>query len=106
MGAIALQRQKRSEANRCHGHIAGGLAAAFVALRHSEVFGNVVSQSGAFAGSLNRTVEYAVESTRHLRDVLLARGYQVQNQQFVAGHDGLSWRGALADGLIELFGVH
>jgi len=30
------------------GYSAGGLAAAYVALRHSEVFGNVLSQSGAF----------------------------------------------------------
>ena len=45
-----------------------------------------------------------LESTRHLRDVLLAKGYQVHYQQFVGGHDGLSWRGALADGLINLLG--
>ena len=30
-----------------------------------------------------------LESTRNLRDVLLARGYQVHYQQFVGGHDGL-----------------
>jgi enterochelin esterase family protein len=46
-----------------------------------------------------------LESTRHLRDVLLAKGYQVHYQQFVGGHDGLSWRGTLADGLINLLGV-
>jgi hypothetical protein len=34
-----------------------------------------------------------LESTRYLRDVLLAKGYQVHYQQFVGGHDGLSWRG-------------
>ncbi|HEU5236795.1 MAG TPA: hypothetical protein VFU37_06620, partial [Pyrinomonadaceae bacterium] len=45
-----------------------------------------------------------LESTRHLRDVLLARGYQVHYQQFVGGHDGVSWRGTLADGLIALLG--
>jgi enterochelin esterase family protein len=40
-----------------------------------------------------------------LRDVLLAKGYQVvQYQQFVGGHDGLSWPGALAEGLIALLG--
>ena len=47
-----------------------------------------------------------LESTRYLRDVLLAKGYQVHYQQFVGGHDGLSWRGTLADGLIALLGVH
>jgi len=45
-----------------------------------------------------------LEGTRHLRDVLLVKGYQVHYQQFVGGH-GLSWRGALADGLINLLGV-
>ena len=145
------------------GYSAGGLAAPFVALRHPEVFGNVVSLSGAFwwsfehnggvcgsrcpesggrggDGSRDATTEgnflvkqflaspklpirfylsagtfefdrnggggEILEGTRHLRDVLLAKGYQVHYQQFVGGHDGLSWRGGLADGLITLLGVH
>lgn len=145
------------------GYSAGGLAAAYVALRHPEVFGNVLSQSGAFwwsfehnggvcgprcpdsggtggDNSRDATTEgnfmvkqflaspklplrfylaagtfeidrdggggNILESTRHLRDVLLAKGYDVRYQQFVGGHDGLSWRGALADGLIALLGVH
>jgi enterochelin esterase-like enzyme len=144
------------------GYSAGGLAAPFVALRHPEVFGNVLSRSGAFwwsfehnggvcgsrcpesggrggDGSRDTTTEgnfmvkqflaspklplrfylaagtfefdrnggggEILEGTRHLRDVLLAKGYQVHYQQFVGGHDGLSWRGALADGLINLLGV-
>lgn len=144
------------------GYSAGGLASAYVALRHPEVFGNVLSQSGAFwwsfehnggvcgsrcpdsggrggDGSRDSTTEGNImvkqflaspklplrfylavgifeydrnggggeilEGTRHLRDVLLAKGYQVHYQQFVGGHDGLSWRGALADGLINLLGV-
>jgi len=145
------------------GYSAGGLAAAYVGLRHSEVFGNVLSQSGAFwwsfehqggvcgprcpeAGgrssdnnnSLDATTEGNImakeflaspklplrfylaagtfeidrdgagggilETTRTLRDVLLAKGYEVHYQQFVGGHDGLSWPGALADGLIALLG--
>ncbi|MFN2494012.1 MAG: esterase family protein [Pyrinomonadaceae bacterium] len=144
------------------GNSAGGLASAYVALRHPEVFGNVLSRSGAFWWSFEHnggicgsrcpetrgrggdgardtmtegnimaklflaspklplrfylavgTFEYdraggggeILETTRHLRDVLLAKGYQVHYQQFVGGHDGLSWRGALADGLINLLGV-
>ena len=143
------------------GYSAGGLGAAYVALRHSEVFGNVLSQSGAFWWSFEHNGgvcgprcpdsggtggEYSkdattegnfmvkqflaspklplrfylaagtfeidrdggggniLESTRHLRDVLLAKGYEVHYQQFVGGHDGLSWPGALADGLIALLG--
>ena len=145
------------------GYSAGGLASAYVALRHPEVFGNVLSQSGAFWWSFEHnggicgsrcpdsggrggdgsrdattegnimvkqflaspklplrfylavgTFEYdrnggggeILEGTRHLRDVLLAKGYQVHYQEFVSGHDGLSWRGGLADGLINLLGVH
>lgn len=145
------------------GYSAGGLASAYVALRHPEVFGNVLSLSGAFwwsfehnggvcgsrcpeSGGTGR--EYSqdgttegnfmakefiasrklplrfyltagtfeldregtgggiLETTRQLRDVLLAKGYDVQYQQFAGGHDGLSWRGLLADGLIALLGAH
>jgi enterochelin esterase family protein len=42
--------------------------------------------------------------TRNLRDVLLAKGYEVHYQEFAGGHDFLSWRGTLADGLILLLG--
>lgn len=143
------------------GRSAGGLAAAYMGLRHPEVFGNVFSQSGAFwwspehsggvcasncpedggrrpdpdgkdsrtegnwmarqfvispklpvrffleAGTFEvdreRTGGDILEATRTLRDVLLAKGYEVHYQQFVSGHDDLSWRGTFADGLITLF---
>jgi enterochelin esterase-like enzyme len=144
------------------GYSAGGLAATYVALRHPDVFGNVLSESGAFwwsfehnggicgprcpesggtggenskdattegnflvkeflarpklpvrfylaAGTFETDRQGAggdiLETTRHLRDVLLAKGYQVHYRQFAGGHDGLSWRGLFADGLIALLGV-
>jgi enterochelin esterase family protein len=121
---------------------AGGFAAAFIALRHPELFGNVLSQSGAFwwspkvdegeeRGWLAR--EYAaaplhalrfyleaglfendirgvggqiLEHNRHLRDVLRAKGHEVIYHEFPGGHDRLTWRGSLADGLLSLIGVH
>jgi enterochelin esterase-like enzyme len=45
-----------------------------------------------------------LEPSRHMRDVLLAKGYEVRYQQFNSGHDYLTWRGTLADGLIALIG--
>jgi enterochelin esterase family protein len=127
----------------------GGLVAAYVGLRYSNIFGNVLSQSGSFwwapdynggpesrpgeplreqnwtakefiaspklplrlyldAGTFEaprgpEVVRILVHS-RHLRDVLLAKGYEVQYQQFAGGHDAISWRGTLSDGLIYLLG--
>ena len=46
-----------------------------------------------------------LEPSRHMRDVLLAKGYEVHYQQFNSGHDYLTWRGTLADGLIALVGA-
>ena len=129
------------------GSSAGGLAAACAGLWHSETFGNVLSQSGAFhwlppkgdqapnsgtdsepnwvarqfiaspklplrfyldAGSEEFDVSgdgrSILVTSRTLRDVLLAKGYEVHFQEFAGGHDYLSWRGTLADGLIALIG--
>lgn len=46
-----------------------------------------------------------LESNRHLRDVLQAKGYDVAYRDFNGGHSILSWRGALADGLLALLGT-
>lgn len=44
-----------------------------------------------------------VASNRHLRDVLLLKGYPVHYREFNGGHEYLNWRGTLSDGLIYLF---
>lgn len=43
--------------------------------------------------------------TRHLRDVLIAKGYEVSYQEFPGCHDFLSWRGTLSEALMQLAGV-
>ncbi len=116
----------------------GGLAAAYAAFRHPEVFGNVLSQSGSFwwhpadaapsqpehmaelflnrpplpirfyleAGlfETGRPQHGILETTRHLRDVLRAKGYAVTHREHASGHDYASWRVTLADGLVALLG--
>lgn len=120
----------------------GGLNAAYCALRYPEVFGNVLSQSGAFsyfpdwddqeendtspfgwlirqfvttrklpirfyleAGLFeNDCPETLLAQNRRMRDVLEAKGYSVVYSEFAGGHEFLSWRGSVADGLIALAG--
>lgn len=115
----------------------GGLAAAFVGLRASEHFGNVLAQSGSFwwdrdseddipqnwliqqfvasprlplrfyceVGLLERSGGIdMVGCNRHMRDVLLLKGYEVHYAEFNGGHTYLCWRGSLADGLLRLIG--
>jgi len=120
----------------------GGLTATYCALRYPEVFGNVLSQSGAFAyfpgwedqeendtspfGWLirqfvttrklpirfyleaglfeNDCPEALLTQNRRMRDVLEAKGYSITYSEFAGGHEFLSWRGSVADGLIALAG--
>lgn len=107
----------------------GGLTAAFCGFQRSDTFGLVLSQSGAFQRGL--TEEFAcadklplrfyldagtLETTQyeqfsslyhanvHLRDVLIAKGYDVSFHEFPGGHDYFCWRETVADGLISLLG--
>jgi len=41
-------------------------------------------------------------ASRHLRDVLQAKGYTVQLQEINGGHDFFNWQAALPDGLTAL----
>ena len=108
----------------------GGVAAAYTAMRHPEVFGGVLSQSGAyqyrpeepdslirrFATRARVAVRFYLEagllevnetpsllhSNRHLRDVLEAKGYEVTYSEFNGRHDHVCWRGSLSQGLAAL----
>lgn len=123
------------------GSSAGGLGSAFFAFKRPDVYGNVLSQSGAFWPGRTRsdpdrewiTRQYeaspklpvrfllqvgAIEVwntvgngpsirdvNRHLRNVLVAKGYLVSYHETGGGHEPLSWRGGIAEGLIELIGT-
>jgi enterochelin esterase-like enzyme len=107
----------------------GGLAAAFCGLRRPDRFGLVLSQSGAF--QRGGPGAFAVEerlplrfyldvgafetmtfqllgsifhANLHMRDVLVAKGYDVTFREFPGGHDYFWWRETVADGLIALLG--
>ena len=130
------------------GASAPGAGSMFVAMRHPEVFGNVISLGGGFAypvgpapdelipsdhpvtqpiarelanrprlpfriylgvGTLDdvpsegREPRYGTSTvlaaTRHLRDVLEARGYCLTYREFGGGHEALVWRRQMAEAL-------
>jgi len=62
-------------------------------------------EAGLFENDIRGSGGAILETSRHLRDVLLAKGYSVTYQEFPGGHDYLTWRGSLADGLIALLGT-
>lgn len=113
----------------------GGIASAYAAERHPEVYGNVLSQSGSYwwgpddADGAAHAHDYATKprlplrfwmevgvfesgspkpgyhqliANRHMRDVLLAHGYDVSYREFQGAHEYINWRGTIADGLIAL----
>lgn len=111
----------------------GGLTAAYAALRAPHRFGNAYSQSGSFwwpttqalgeePAWLNRCFAHTerlpvkfrlevglhergmLQHTRHLRDVLMAKGYDLSYLEFNGGHDRLWWAASLAEGLAALIG--
>jgi enterochelin esterase family protein len=45
---------------------------------------------------------YPLATTRHMRDVLLARDYDVRYAEYAGVHSELNWQDALADGLVQL----
>ncbi|MEG0307204.1 MAG: alpha/beta hydrolase-fold protein [Clostridium sp.] len=112
----------------------GGLAATHIGIKNSDVFGNVLSQSGSYwyeSEVLTREVEnidklpinfylnagvledhpydtepIMMEVINNMRDVLLAKGYSVKYENFYSGHDYLGWGETLATGLIALMGKY
>lgn len=113
------------------GQSLGGLAAAFAGFSYPQRFGNIITQSGSFwwpetphfseqdewlsaqlAASEKLPLRFYVSvglqewtltlPNRHLRDVLVAKGYPVLFHEHNGGHEYLCWRGDIADALIAL----
>lgn len=62
--------------------------------------------AGLFETGASRGVASIIDTNRHLRDVLLAKNTQVYYREYAGGHDYVVWRGAIAEGLVALFGKH
>ncbi len=104
----------------------GGLMALFTGLRLPKIFGKVLSQSGAFGtpeyefaiADLIRYVprpdiqiwmdsgclEWLLEGNRKMVRLLKKKSYQVEYNEFSAGHNYTAWRNDVWRGLEELFG--
>jgi enterochelin esterase family protein len=104
----------------------GGLMALYTGLRAPELFGRVLSQSGAFelgeteavTGALVRHMpaqplrvwmnvgryEWLLEPNRRMRDLLTERGYSLTYSEYNGGHNYTCWRNELPRGLEVLFG--
>lgn len=110
----------------------GGLTAAYLGLKHHDIFGNVLAQSASFwwnEGWLIKQYEnieklplrfylnvgyledrpyddepVMADYINKMRDTLLEKDYEVYYEQFGSGHDYLSWGETLANGLIALRG--
>lgn len=103
----------------------GGLMALYTALRMPHIFGNVLSQSGAFHFEQFDTVtvdmvkhlpkrdihiwmdagklESLLESSRKMHKLLKSKGYNVAYREFSGGHCYTAWRDDLWWGLEKLF---
>ncbi|MFX1346686.1 MAG: alpha/beta hydrolase [Promethearchaeota archaeon] len=111
------------------GTSAGAIMSTFIAFKHPEIFGNVISTSGSywklgeeyanqFAQNEILPLKFYIDvgvleaaspsgifnANRHFRTVLLEKGYPVCYTEFLGGHDFVCFRGSIADGLIYLIG--
>lgn len=103
----------------------GGLMALYCGLRLPQVFGKVLSQSGAFSIERHEFVvcdlarhlpkrdlqiwmdvgrlEWLLEPNRRMHKILLEKGYAVQYREVAAGHNYTAWRNDVWRGLEALF---
>ena len=141
-----LETHLRLSSNPAHaiigGSSQGGLAGAYAAMHHPNLFGNVLAQGGYFCGARSgfptddptgygwlasdvaaidrlplrfhldvgtldtfhpyNPAANPLVAVRHLRDVLLARGYPHSYIEFSGGHDFAGWRAVFPDALMFL----
>jgi enterochelin esterase-like enzyme len=108
----------------------GGLMAMFTGVRFPQLFGNVLSQSGAYSlGSFNSVIDDLLEikekrslkiwmdvgkydlaglldANRMMHSFLVQRGYTVTYHEYNAGHNFPSWKDDVWRGLEALYGVN
>ncbi|MGE5221787.1 MAG: alpha/beta hydrolase-fold protein [Omnitrophica WOR_2 bacterium] len=104
----------------------GGLMALFTGLRLPELFGRVLSQSGAFnfageaplvfdlvknnpARSLQVWMDVGIfesnlDVNRTMQNLLVSQGYPVVYQEYNAGHNYTAWGNQIGKGLAALYG--
>jgi enterochelin esterase-like enzyme len=105
----------------------GGLMALYAGLRMPEIFGQVLSQSGAFRlfgyqmvvmdlarhfplKPLNIWMdvgrfEFLLQANRDMYALLVDRGYEVSYREYPGGHNYTSWRNDIWRGLEHIFGT-
>jgi enterochelin esterase family protein len=107
----------------------GGLMALYTGLRFPQIFGQVLSQSGAFGleqignGPLIDELvehlptqpiriwmdvgryEWLLDSNRRMHDRLTRRGYQVSYREYAGAHNYTVWQSDVVRGLVEMFGL-
>ncbi|MEZ4729416.1 MAG: alpha/beta hydrolase-fold protein [Caldilineaceae bacterium] len=109
------------------GSSAGGFAALSIALAHPDIFGNVLSQSGAFwfadPKQPNNFVEKVaslppaplsiyldvglfdpqnLQVNQKLRDILQEKDYDLHYHERSSGHEPVAWQGTLGEALLTL----
>lgn len=104
----------------------GGLSALFTGLRLPHIFGNVLSQSGAFSlwdydfmvydlvrhGTRKElkiwmdvgTLEWLHPANQTMHKLLREKGYPVTYREYHGGHNYTCWRNDVANGLEHIFG--
>lgn len=120
-----LDIQKNPGAYAIMGASMGGTMALYVALRHPEIFGKVISQGGAFRlfnedFSIFEMIErphvppiqiwmdvgrfdFVYDANQRIHRILVEKGYNVAYREINGGHNYTTWRNDLPNGLIDLF---